>query len=191
MLAGEKGVVRDQPFPPDDALLIHQEERPPCSRIRSMLDHHTAVLQGANLVWPKDAVIPDSLQVREVAEERVRELKRLRKRSLCEGMVSADPENLHVQVPEPAMIDLPGRQVLASRWGLADVELDENQLFPPELAQADLLPRRAGKCKVRRLLPDLQGCGRAGSNQYAGQQHAQQQPTSRELRQSAHLSISL
>jgi hypothetical protein len=61
-----------------------------------MLDHHTAVLQGANLVWPKDAVIPDSLQVREVAEERVRELKRLRKRLLCEGVVSADPENLHI-----------------------------------------------------------------------------------------------
>src|SRR2546427_10966739 len=89
------------------------------------------------------------------------------------------------------MVDLPGRQVLASRWGLADVELDENQLFAPELAQADLLPRRAGERKVRRLLPDLQGCGRAGSNQYAGQQRAQQQPASHELRQSAHLSISL
>ncbi len=61
-----------------------------------MLDHHTAVLQGANLVWPKDAVIPDNLQVREVAEEWVRELKRLRKRLLCEGVVSADPENLDV-----------------------------------------------------------------------------------------------
>jgi hypothetical protein len=96
VLAGENGVVRDQPLPPDDSLLIHQEERPPCRRIRSMLDHHTAVLQGANLVWPKDAVIPDNLQVREVAEEWVRELKRLRKRLLCEGVVSADPENLDV-----------------------------------------------------------------------------------------------
>ena len=45
-----------------------------------MLDHHTAILDGANLVWPKDAVIPDSLQVREIAEERIRELKRLRER---------------------------------------------------------------------------------------------------------------
>jgi hypothetical protein len=96
MLAGENGVVRDQPFPPDDALLIHQEERPPCGRIRSMLDHHTAVLEGANLVWPKHAVIPDNLQVRKVAEKRIRELKRLRKRLLCEGVVSADPENLYV-----------------------------------------------------------------------------------------------
>lgn len=96
VLAGEHGVVRDQPLPPDDPLLIHQEERPPCSRIWPMLDHHVAVLNGANLVWPKDAVIPDNLEVRGVAEERVRELKRLRERLLCEGMVSADPENLDV-----------------------------------------------------------------------------------------------
>src|SRR5712664_3467887 len=120
-----------------------------------MLDHHTAVLEGADLVWPKDAVIPDHLQVRKVAEKRVRELKRLRKRLLCEGMVSADSENLHVEVPERAVVDLPGRQVLASRWGRADVELDENRFFTPELAQGYFLPRRAGEYKVRRLLPDL------------------------------------
>lgn len=47
-------------------------------------------------MWPKDAVIPDNLEVRRVAEERVRELKRLRERLLCEGMVSTDPENLDV-----------------------------------------------------------------------------------------------
>jgi len=120
-----------------------------------MLDHHTAVLEGPDLVWPKDAVIPDNLQVRKVAEKRVRELKRLRKRLLCEGVVSADAENLHVQVPEPAMVDLPGRQVFTSRCGLADVELDENRFLTPELAQAYFLPRRAGEHKVRRLLPDL------------------------------------
>src|SRR5882724_5621315 len=108
VLAGEDGVVRDQPLPPNDPPLIHQEERPTCSRIRSMLDHRTAVLHGANLVGPQDAVIPDNLEVRRVAEERVRELKRLRERLLCEGVVSADPENLHVQVPEPAIVDLPG-----------------------------------------------------------------------------------
>jgi hypothetical protein len=61
-----------------------------------MLDHHTTVLQGANLVGPQDAVTPDNLEVRRVAEERVRELQRLRKRLLCERMVSADPENLDV-----------------------------------------------------------------------------------------------
>ena len=61
-----------------------------------MLDHHTAVLHGANLVGPKDAVIPDNLEVRRVAEERVRELQRLRKRLLCESVVSADPEKLDV-----------------------------------------------------------------------------------------------
>jgi hypothetical protein len=61
-----------------------------------MLDHHTAVLQGANLVGPKDAVIPDNLEVRRVAEERVRELQRLRERLLCEGVVGADPEDLDV-----------------------------------------------------------------------------------------------
>src|SRR6266852_2961669 len=98
-----------------------------------MLDHHTAVLQRANLLWPKDAVIPDNLEVRKVAEERVRELKRLRKCLLCEGVVSADPENLDVQVPERAMVDLPGRQVLASRRGFAAVEFNENRLSPPEL----------------------------------------------------------
>jgi hypothetical protein len=61
-----------------------------------MFDHHTAVLQGADLLRPKDAIIPDNLEVRRVAEERVRELKRLRKRLLCEGVVSADPEKLDV-----------------------------------------------------------------------------------------------
>ena len=61
-----------------------------------MLDHHTGVLQGANLVGPQDAVIPDNLEVRRVAEERVRELQRLRKRLLCESVVSADPEKLDV-----------------------------------------------------------------------------------------------
>jgi hypothetical protein len=61
-----------------------------------MLDHHTAVLEGANLVGPQDAVIPDNLEVRRVAEERVRELQRLRKRLLCEGVVGADSENLNV-----------------------------------------------------------------------------------------------
>jgi len=61
-----------------------------------MLDHHTVVLEGANLVGPKNAVIPDNLEVRRVAEERVRELQRLRKRLLCEGVVGADPENLNV-----------------------------------------------------------------------------------------------
>jgi len=61
-----------------------------------MLDHHTAVLQGANLVRPQNAVIPDNLEVRRVAEEGVGELQRLRKRLLCEGVVGADPENLDV-----------------------------------------------------------------------------------------------
>jgi hypothetical protein len=61
-----------------------------------MLDHHTAVLQGANLVGPQDAVSPDNLEVRRIAEEWVRKLQRLRKRQLCEGVVSADPENLDV-----------------------------------------------------------------------------------------------
>src|SRR5712691_10380572 len=60
-LAGEKGFVRYQPLPPDDPLLIHQEERSPCSRIWSMLDGDVRVPKGANLVWPKDAVIPDGL----------------------------------------------------------------------------------------------------------------------------------
>jgi hypothetical protein len=61
-----------------------------------MVDHHVAVLKRANLVWPKNAVVPDNLQARKVAEEGVRELKRLRERLLCEGMVSADSENLDV-----------------------------------------------------------------------------------------------
>jgi hypothetical protein len=61
-----------------------------------MLDHHVAVPNRANLVWPQDAVIPDDLQGRKVAEEWVRELKRVRKCLLCKGGVSADPENLYV-----------------------------------------------------------------------------------------------
>src|SRR5712691_5562481 len=38
LLAGKNRLVLHEPLPPDNALLIHQEERPPCRRIRWMLD---------------------------------------------------------------------------------------------------------------------------------------------------------
>jgi hypothetical protein len=115
-------------------------------------------------------ISPTDLQVRMVAEERVRELERICKRLLRKGIVRTDPEHLDVQILEFAVVGLPGRHVLRSRYPeIADVELDKHQLLTAELAQADLLARRAGKREVRRLLSDFQGGGYADDTEHTGQ----------------------
>jgi hypothetical protein len=65
------------------------------------------------------------------AEQWVRQLERHRKGLLREGTVGADPENLHVQLREFGVVDLPGREVGHSRRGKIDaIELQEDVLLP-------------------------------------------------------------
>ena len=110
-----------------------------------------------------------------VAEQRERQLERIRERLLSEGVVGADPKDLDTQFVELAVVGLPGREVVRSDRGkLAAVELDENELLPLKLAQADLLAGRAREREVRRRLPDLQRRRHAGYTQYADQQHTGQ-----------------
>ncbi len=136
-------------------------------------------------------VIPDDLQLRMIAQERVRELERIGECLLGEGVVCADPENLDVQLLELPIVDLPGRQVLRSRRAeIGDVELEEDMLLPPELVKANLSPRRAGECEVRSRLSDLHSYGYASYNQQSSQQHTQQQQTSHPFYDYTHLSIS-
>ncbi len=69
-------------------------------------------------------VIPDDLQLRMIAQKRVRELQRIGERLLGKGVVCADTKNLDVQLLELLIVDLPGRQVLRSRRAeIADVKL--------------------------------------------------------------------
>src|SRR5713101_6016016 len=76
----------DEPPLPDNPLHINQEEGP-------LWDPEL----GQRLAGGSDAVMPSHLQVRPVAEDRVRQMERLRKRLLRKGMVGADRENLDVQ----------------------------------------------------------------------------------------------
>jgi|RhiMethySRZTD1v2_1073278.scaffolds.fasta_scaffold872794_1 hypothetical protein len=79
-------------------------------------------------------------------------------------MISTDAENLDVQALERAKVGLPGRQVGHSHRREVDaIELEEDELLSTELAQTDVLPRGAGKCEVRHLLPDLRHCRYPGT----------------------------
>jgi hypothetical protein len=105
----------------------------------------------------KNTVTPHCLQIRIVAEERVGQLERVCKHFLREGRGGADPQDLDVQILEFAEIDLPGREVLCSRWvKIAAIEFNQEGLFSLELAQANVLSQRAGKREIRRFSPDLQ-----------------------------------
>ena len=107
-----------------------------------------------------------------VAEERIRQLERIRKGLLRELVVGVDPENLDVLVLKLLVVDLPGREVLRSRCAKnGNEKLKEDQLLPPELAQADFLPCCARECEVRRLVSDLKCRGPAGCKQQPSQQH--------------------
>ncbi len=76
-----------EPPPSHNPPLIDEEERPPC--------REPAWVGGIML---QHAVTPTDLQVRMIAEERVRELERICKRLLRKGIVRADSEHLDVQV---------------------------------------------------------------------------------------------
>jgi hypothetical protein len=73
---------RDKPPLSDDPLLIDQEEGP-------LGDPE--LCQGG--IVREAAVLLSDLQIRKVAEQWVRQLERLRKSLLREGMVGTDPEN--------------------------------------------------------------------------------------------------
>ena len=60
---------------------------------------------------------------------------------LGKGVVVADGENLDVQGLEPAVVGLPGSEVRRSdRRKILAIELNEHQVLPPELTQAEILP---------------------------------------------------
>ena len=160
-LAGKDILVLDQPLPPDDTLLVDNEKPP--SRNQPL-----CLAMSLNA-----GVIPDDLQLRMIAQERVRQLQRIGESLLGEGVVRADPENLDIQLLELLIVDLPGRQVLGSgRTEIGDVELDEDVLLPPELAQANLFPCRARECEVRSLVSDLKCCCHGSYKQQAEEQQS-------------------
>jgi hypothetical protein len=70
---------------------------------------------GQGGIAGQPAVLPGHLHLREVAEERVRQLERRGKGLLRKGMVRADPEKLDMQRLELGVIGLPGREVRRSR----------------------------------------------------------------------------
>ena len=166
-LIGKDGQVLADPLPADHACFIDEKECPP-----GMPAHGAGILNLRAGGAVHDPVRLDDLQVH-IAEQRVRQRQRVRERLLGKRVVVADPEELNMQGLELAVVGLPGREVRHSdRRKILGIELEEHQLLPPELTQADLRPQGAGEREVRRLLPDLQGRSHRGAHQHARQQHA-------------------
>jgi len=65
-------------------------------------------------------VRPNNLQVRIVAQQRVRQLKRIGKRLLRKDIAGTEPKNLDVQLLELAVVSLPGQHVRRSRGTLQE-----------------------------------------------------------------------
>jgi hypothetical protein len=171
----------DEPPLPDNSLLIDQEEGPLGDR-----------QLGQRGIEGQAAILPRHPQIWKVAEQRVGQLERLRKRFLRERMVGADPQNLDIERLELAVVRLPGRQVRDSGRGeIYAIELEENMLLPLELAQADLLPRGAGECEVGGFLPDLECCRYAHATQHPDEPQAQHTPPGHTLHYPCHQSPSL
>src|SRR4030095_8625013 len=94
------------PLPSDDALHIYENKRPPC--------RHAVWVIGMRL---EARVALNNLESGVVAEERIREVKRVREGYLGKGVLGSNPQHLHPQLLEHAVINLPGCQILSSRWG--------------------------------------------------------------------------
>jgi len=108
-----------EPPLPVDSLLIYQEER----------------ALGIRLARGQNAVSPNHFEVRKIAEQRIGQLERLRKRFLREEVISADAEKLDVQVLERAKIGLSGREVGHShRCEIDAIKLEEDKFLSTELA---------------------------------------------------------
>jgi hypothetical protein len=160
-VAGEKRCLDlREPLLLDNAFLINQEEGPPGR-------------QPARLgkIMLQDAVAPNHLEVRIIAEERVRQVQGVGKRLLREQAIRTDTKHLDIQVLELLVVGPTSRDIRRSGHAkVIDVELEEHQCFAPELAQADLPSLGARKCEVRCLLPNLHCWSDAGHNQHASQQ---------------------
>ena len=76
---------------------IYEDKRPPC--------RHTVWVTGMRL---EARVALTHLESGVVAEERIREVKRVRKGYLGKGVLGSNPQHLHPQLLERAVINLPG-----------------------------------------------------------------------------------
>ena len=85
------------PLPSDDALDIYEDKRPPC--------RHAVWLTGMRL---EARVALNNLERGVVAEERIREVQRVREGYLGKGVLGSNPQHLHPQRLERAVINLPG-----------------------------------------------------------------------------------
>ena len=75
----------------------------------------------------QDAVAPNHLEVRIIAEERVRQLQGVGKRLLRKQAIRADAQHLDIQVLERLIVGPTGRDILRSGHAkVVDVELDEH-----------------------------------------------------------------
>src|SRR5262245_8306515 len=127
------GVVR-QPPPAHDPLFVYKKEGP----------------SGHNRAGVQDTIAANGLQVRKVAQDWEWQIERVRKGLLRGRVAGTDGENLHVQLPELAVIGLPGREVgRTRRHKITHVELEEDELLPPKPAQGEVPPRGGREQKVR------------------------------------------
>ena len=79
-----------------------------------------------------------------LSRQGVGQFERVGEGFLGKGIVATNSEHLDVQALELAVVSLPGRQVRRSRGSeIRPIELDEHELLPLELAQADFVPCRA------------------------------------------------
>lgn len=87
------------------------------------------------LVRCQHAVVPDRLQFREIAQQRVRQFEGVGKGLLRKEATGADAQDLDVEGLEFREVGLPGREIGRSRRPeVVDVELQEDELPAPELA---------------------------------------------------------
>lgn len=75
---------------------------------------------------------------------------------------------------ELAVVDLPGRYVLRSiGTEVGEVELQEDMVLTPKLAQADRPAHRAGQREIGCAVSHFQPWGTLNHNDHKGRQHAQ------------------
>jgi hypothetical protein len=123
---------------------------------------HDSSLINQKIIWLRhnsafvnDAVAPDHVHCRKIAEKREGEIERCGERLLRERITGGEPKNLNVQVFELAELGLPGREVRGSGGvEILRIEKEQHRLLSLELAQADALPRGTRERKIWGLFPD-------------------------------------
>lgn len=142
--------VLDDPLLADHSLRIDEKERP---------------IRGHRL-FVEYTVTTDDLSLRVVAEQRVRQLKRVGERLLRKGRIGADREILDTQGFEALEVSLPGRQVCCSgRSKIRSVELDQHPFLAPEVTEGNVDPVGARQLEVRRPVTHLERRGHSGYSQ--------------------------